>query len=102
MIHQLKSVVGFQEGQEENDRGHVGSSSEADMDSAKDVSKAKIEELGLSSRISGALADAGIKSAAGLTRKTASALKELDGIGDKAVTEIEEALATLGLSLKGE
>jgi DNA-directed RNA polymerase alpha subunit len=58
--------------------------------------------MGLSPRISGALADAGIKTAAGLTRKTASALKELDGIGDKAVTEIEEALNAVGLSLKGE
>ncbi len=102
MIHQLKSVVGFQEGQEESGRGHIGSASEADMESAKDSSKVKVEDMGLPSRISSALADAGIKSAAGLTRKTASALKELDGVGEKAVTEIEEALATLGLSLKGE
>jgi DNA-directed RNA polymerase alpha subunit len=42
-----------------------------------------------------------VKSLAGLIRKSADQLKELDGIGDKAVTEISEALDTLGLSLKG-
>jgi DNA-directed RNA polymerase subunit alpha len=97
MIHQLKSVVGFQEGQDEVDHN----SASADVETGKDA-KVKIDEMGLSPRISGALADAGIKTAAGLTRKTASALKELDGIGDKAVTEIEEALNAIGLSLKGE
>lgn len=96
MIHQLKAVVGFQEGQEDS------SSASADAAGAKDASKVKVEEMGLTARTSGALSDAGIKSAAGLTRKTASALKELDGIGDKAVEEIEEALGALGLSLKGE
>ncbi|MDB4992156.1 MAG: DNA-directed polymerase subunit alpha [Parcubacteria group bacterium] len=98
MIHQLKSVVGFQEGQDEVDHNATASS---DSETGKDA-KVKVDEMGLSARISAALADAGIKTAAGLTRKTASALKELDGIGDKAVTEIEEALNAIGLSLKGE
>lgn len=99
MIHQLKSVVGFQEGRDEEETSAATSSEDA---GAKDSSKTKVEDMGLSARTSGALVDAGIKSAAGLTRKTASALKELDGIGDKAVEEIEAALISLGLSLKGE
>jgi len=45
--------------------------------------KVKLSELGLSARVTKALEDAGIKSAAGLARKTASALKEIDGIGEK-------------------
>jgi DNA-directed RNA polymerase subunit alpha len=101
MIHQLKSIVGFQEGQEDEVE-ETASSANDDSAAGKETSKAKVEDMGLSARISGALADAGIKSAAGITRKTASALKELDGIGDKAVEEIEAALAVLGLSLKGE
>ena len=48
------------------------------------------------------MTNSGIKSAAGLARKTASALKELDGIGDKAIEEISKALAGHGLTLKGE
>lgn len=100
MIHQLKAVVGFQEGREEESASSV--SAGAGEDAGKDSSKVKVEDMGLPARIASALSDAGIKSAAGLTRKTASALKELDGIGDKAVEDIENALGSIGLSLKGE
>ena len=62
----------------------------------------KIVDLNLSTRVTTALEEAGIKSAAGLARKSASALKELDGIGEKAIEEISLALAGLGLTLKGE
>lgn len=106
MIHQLKAIVGFQEGREEEEEAAPVASVSAPAasidENSKDTSKTKVEDLGLTARISGALVDAGIKTAAGLTRKTASALKEVDGIGDKAVEEIENALGSLGLSLKGE
>ena len=99
MIHQLKSVIGFQEEpvlpQAEEEAG-------ADEAAATDPAKVKVADLGLSARITSALEDAGIKSAAGLARKTADAIKDLDGIGDKAVEEIEAALASHGLTLKGE
>ncbi len=98
MIHQLKAVVGFQEETEEN----ASSSRDSAPVLGKDPSKLKIEELGVSARTASALADGGVKSVAGLIRKTASSLKELDGIGDKAVEEIAQALDTLGLELKGE
>jgi len=101
MIHQLKSVVGFQEEVEEEVAAAFAASASSSESLGKDPAKVKIDEIGLSTRIATALADGGIKSVAGLTRKTAEQLKELDGVGDKAVTEIEEALDTLGLSLKG-
>ena len=104
MIHQLKAIVGFQEEEEEStvsaggmmmdDSGIIGGN--------KDAGKTKVEDLELGARIITALTDAGIKTVAGLSRKSAGALKELDGIGDKAVTEIEEALATLGVTLKSD
>jgi len=100
MIHQLKAVVGFQEEAEE-DEVFVASSLSAGELPGKDPSKVKIDEIGLSARIASALADGGVKTVAGLTRKSADQLKELDGIGDKAVTEITEALDALGLTLKG-
>ncbi|MEK7179395.1 MAG: DNA-directed RNA polymerase subunit alpha C-terminal domain-containing protein, partial [Patescibacteria group bacterium] len=66
------------------------------------TSKVKIADLDLAPRVTAALEGAGIKSAAGLARKSASALKELDGIGEKAIEEISVALAGHGLTLKAE
>jgi DNA-directed RNA polymerase subunit alpha len=84
MIHQLKAIIGFQE-----TAPAAGESlSSAKEESSIDAAKVKIAELELSARITTALEEAGIKSAAGLARKTASALKELDGIGEKAIEEI--------------
>jgi DNA-directed RNA polymerase subunit alpha len=102
MIHQLKAVIGFQESTPEMEESAPVASAKAESISGADSSKVKVADLGLSTRVATALEDAGIKSAAGLARKTASALKELDGIGDKAITEISDALDTLGLALKGD
>lgn len=102
MIHQLKSVVGFQEEIEEEVAAAFAASAPSSTDTlGKDPAKTKIDEIGLSTRTATALMDNGIKSVAGLTRKSADQLKELDGVGDKAVAEIEEALDKLGLALKG-
>lgn len=101
MIHQLKAVIGFQEESTvpSSDFESVAVPAAAE---AKDSGKVKVEELTLSPRIVSALTDSGIKTIAGLTRKTASALKELEGIGDKAIEEIETALKAFGAALKGE
>jgi len=99
MTHQLKSIIGFQESLAETARDDAAASS---APGAAEASKVKVADLGLSARIVSALEDAGIKSAAGLARKSATTLKELDGIGEKAIEEISESLAGLGLTLKGE
>ncbi len=98
MIHQLSAVIGFQEATavENEPAARVAGAEGADP------SKLKVAELGLSTRIVSALEEAGIKSAAGLARRTAASILELEGIGEKAVGEISEALATHGLTLKGE
>jgi DNA-directed RNA polymerase subunit alpha len=106
MIHQLKSIVGFQDKSEStNDFSEKVSSSVKSVGvetTGKDPLKLKIEDLELSPRITASLTEAGIKTVAGLTRKTADSLLALDGIGEKAVTEVSEALARLDLELKGE
>ncbi|MFA5942150.1 MAG: DNA-directed RNA polymerase subunit alpha [Candidatus Paceibacterota bacterium] len=105
MIHQLKAVIGFQEPSVVETMGGKSasvSSSAKTAEGAVDATKLKLVDLGLSARIVGTLEGAGIKSAAGLARKSASALKEIDGIGEKAIGEISEALANAGLALKGE
>ena len=101
MIHQLKSVVGFQEEVEEEVAAAFASSASSSDSIGKDPAKTKIDEIGLSTRTATALAEGGVKSVAGLTRKSAEQLKEIDGIGDKAVAEVTEALDALGLALKG-
>ncbi len=104
MIHQLKAIVGFQEESDlEVESYSLPKAAATDAEPAgKDPAKVKVEELELNSRITAALTDAGIKSVAGLIKKTATQLLELDGVGDKAVAEIREALDKLGLELKGE
>jgi DNA-directed RNA polymerase subunit alpha len=98
MIHQLKAVVGFQEESMESSSSSASSSAVV----GSDPSKMKIDDMGLSARTASALTDNGVKTVGGLTKKTAEALKEFDGVGDKAIEEITEALDKLGLSLKGE
>lgn len=68
--------------------------------SETEILKTRIEDLNLSARISGALSGAGIRTIGGLTRKKESDLLEIEDIGKKAVDQIKEALAKLGLSLK--
>jgi len=100
MIHQLKAIIGFQE----ESAPVSGSAAEGkkEEEGAVDPAKLKIADLAISARIVSALEGAGIKSIAGLARKSASSLKELDGIGEKAIEEISEALAGYGLTLKSE
>jgi DNA-directed RNA polymerase subunit alpha len=96
MIHQLKAVIGFQE------NAPIASGAAASEESSIDATKVKIADLELSTRVASAIEGAGIKSAAGLARKSAAALLELDGVGEKAIEEIAVALARFGLTLKND
>ena len=106
MINQLQSIVGFREfsvveaGEvvaEETVKAEVMSESDENV---TDVSKISVEEIGLSTRTVNTLISGSVKTVGGLTRKSAEALNELEGMGDKGITEITEALAKLGLALK--
>ena len=97
MIHQLKSIIGFQESAQKAGE-EAGESAEESF--TADPAKVKVADLELSPRVISALEEAGIKSAAGLARKSAAQLKELDGIGEKAVEDIANVLAQHGLTLK--
>ena len=66
----------------------------------KDSSKVKIEEIGLSDRIKNVLADNSVKTLAGLAKKTEANLLEMEGLGDKAISEIKKELKKAGLELK--
>lgn len=101
MIHQLKSIIGFQDQTPANKEAETASE---DTDEAKteidpDVLKTRIETLDLSSRTLTALEDANIRTIGGLVRKKKDDILALDGIGPKGVDEIVELLKGLGVSL---
>lgn len=65
-----------------------------------DVMKNRIDAIGLSTRTLNALSAANIRTVGGIARKRAEDLLEIDGIGEKGITEIKDALGQFGLSLK--
>ncbi len=62
--------------------------------------KTRIEDLKLPARVSSSLSAAGVRTIGGLTKKKESDLLEIEGVGKKAVDQIKQALAELGLTLK--
>jgi len=95
MITQLQAVVGFKESLTSS-TGVVQSASKEEVD----LTKVKIEDLEISKRSQNALGEAGIKSVAGIARKSGSDLLEIDGIAEKGVEEIKLALTKFGIVLK--
>ena len=101
MVHQLKSIIGFQE-------EYVSSSTPAAVAAVAeevatepnpDVLKTRIETLDLSARTGQALEEASIRTVGGLVRKKKDDILALDGIGPKGLEEVSALLQKLGLSL---
>jgi len=67
-----------------------------------DVNKIAVEDLKLTGRTLNALLNNGIKTAGGIMKKSEKSLSELEGMGDKAISEIKRKLKKIGLELKGE
>jgi len=67
---------------------------------AAEVAKQKVSDLKISPRVVAALEVAGLKTAAGLIRKSEDDLKKIEGLGGKSVIEIKRAIGKLGLTLK--
>lgn len=65
-----------------------------------DPKKLKIEELNFSSRIIKILKVNKIKTAGGLAQKKKDSLEAMEGLGSKAVREIQRIIGRLGLTLK--
>lgn len=83
--------------QETHDDTSLETPSEEDM---TEILKTRIDSLQLSTRTLNALGDAGIRTVGGLIQKTEAGLLELDGFGEKGLTEVKEILTGFGLSLK--
>lgn len=83
-----------------NESSEKESTSDDDSVDVTDVLKNRIDTIGLSTRTLNALSAANIRTVGGIARKHVADLLEIDGIGDKGITEIKEALVQFGLSLK--
>ena len=106
MIHQLKAIVDFKEPEEEKvekktsktkDKDETEDNKEPDI---ADILKNRIDTLDFSTRTLNALTEANIRTLGGLARKKREDLLEVEGIGEKGITEIKKALSKFGLSLK--
>jgi DNA-directed RNA polymerase subunit alpha len=86
--------------------GKAGGKEEKVIEEAKDlvedVTKIAVEDLKLTGRTLNALVNNGIKTVGGVVRKSEKSLSELEGMGDKALSEIKRKIKKLGLELKGE
>lgn len=107
MIEQLKAVVDFKEPEEEiivekksTKKEEVEEKEEKNDDDFTDVLKTRIDSLDLSTRTLNALTAANIRTLGGLARKKREDLLEVEGIGEKGITEIKKVLSKFGLNLK--
>jgi DNA-directed RNA polymerase subunit alpha len=112
MINQLKAIIDFKEPEEEVKPEKKSSKKEDEEDGDKenqnekkgadfaDVLKTRTDGLDLSTRTLNALTGANIRTLGGLARKKREDLLEVEGIGEKGITEIKKVLNKFGLNLK--
>jgi len=111
MINQLKAIIDFKEPEEESEKekdkkpSKESKKEEDEMSGEKkedfaDVLKTRTDSLDLSTRTLNALTGANIRTLGGLARKKREDLLEVEGIGEKGISEIKKVLAKFGLSLK--
>ncbi len=107
MILQLQAIFDFK-GMERDAMANMASvetpvaSSEKEEPKADvtDIMKTRVDALDLTPRTLNALSAAGIRTVGGIARKSEEDLLEVEGIGDKGITEIKKALKKHGLELK--
>ena len=108
MINQLKAIVDFKEEEEEVEmpviRKEINKENEEETekkeDDFTDVLKTRTDSLDLSTRTLNALTAANIRTLGGLARKKREDLLEIEGIGEKGISEIKKVLNKFGLNLK--
>jgi len=103
MINQLKAIVGFKETEEipvkqVAEKRKLGTAEKSEVDD--DILKTRIDTLDLSARTLNTLSNANIRTVGGLSRKKEKDILEIEGMGEKGLSEIKEALTKLGIVMK--
>lgn len=100
MIHQLKSIIGFQETQSTVAEAEPEETAPVAAEPDQEVLKTRIETLDLTSRTLQSLEEASIRTIGGLVKKKKDDILALDGIGPKGLEEIEDLLKKNNLTLE--
>ncbi|MFA5750764.1 MAG: DNA-directed RNA polymerase subunit alpha [Candidatus Paceibacterota bacterium] len=109
MINQLKGIIDFKEEEEEQNEDIRGkeiseekkpSKEEKEEEDFTDILKTRTDSLDLSTRTLNALSVANIRTLGGLARKKREDLLEIEGIGEKGISEIKKVLSSFGLNMK--
>ncbi len=101
LVEQFSSLAeGFEELKKEEKREEYVAVPEAAKEEQTSVLKMDVSDLKLSARTLNLLREAGIKRVGALAKKKEEKLREVEGLGDKAVQEIKKALGNLGITLK--
>jgi DNA-directed RNA polymerase subunit alpha len=100
MIHQLKSIIGFQETHTAAPAAEPEAVAPEATEPDQEVLKTRIETLDLTSRTLQSLEEASIRTIGGLVRKKKDDILALDGIGPKGLEEIEDLLKKHNLTLE--
>jgi DNA-directed RNA polymerase subunit alpha len=109
MIHQLKAIIDFKEPEislpetnteKENDKNTEKNGEDKKGSDFVDILKTRTDSLDLSTRTLNALTGANIRTLGGLARKKREDLLEVEGIGEKGISEIKKVLGKFGLNLK--
>ncbi len=105
MINQLKAIIDFKEPAVEAEAQVSASSPKKEAEEVKgadfsDILKTRTDSLDLSTRTLNALTGANIRTLGGLARKKREDLLEVEGIGEKGISEIKKVLSKFGLNLK--
>ena len=113
MINQLKAIIDFKETEvsilkeaevstsDGKTRGSVkNTEGEKKGDAFADILKTRTDSLDLSTRTLNALTSANIRTLGGLARKKKEDLLEIEGIGEKGISEIKKVLGKFDLNLK--
>lgn len=107
MINQLKAIIDFKDEEEvapaKAEKASKADDSADEDDKGEDFSdalKTRIDGLDLTTRTLNALTAANIRTLGGLARKKREDLLEVEGIGEKGITEIKKVLGKFNLNLK--
>lgn len=108
MINQLKAIIDFKEPEMPATDAVITQvksaakekGEEKGGDDFTDVLKTRTDTLDLSTRTLNALTAANIRTLGGLARKKREDLLEVEGIGEKGISEIKKILGKFGLNLK--
>ena len=71
-----------------------------ETEDVKDLTKIAIDDIEISSRTANVLIKAGVKTVAGIARRSKESLLKIEEMGDKGVDEIEKALQEFEIELK--